>query len=75
MGVVAIVFGVGWIISASSMGAPGIFPLFGLVFIGMAIFGIVSSGAKAKGHARAKADFDRGRAELVAELRAAKPGS
>ncbi len=39
-GVVAIVaglFGVVWLLSASSMGAPGVFPLFGLIFVGIAI--------------------------------------
>lgn len=72
MGVVVIVFGVFWMIASSSMGAPGIFPLFGLVFIGIAIFGIMSGNVKAGRHAQAKAEFDRRRAELEAELEAAK---
>lgn len=35
--VFAAVFGLIWIGVASSIGAPGIFPLFGLVFIGIAV--------------------------------------
>ena len=31
------IFGVIWIIAAVSMGAPAFFPLFGLIFVGMAI--------------------------------------
>jgi len=31
--VVAILFGIFWTVSASSMGAPGFFPLFGVLFI------------------------------------------
>ena len=37
------VFGVIWTVSASSMGAPPAFALFGLVFIGLAIAGAVYS--------------------------------
>lgn len=37
--VVAVVFGIFWTWMAASMGAPGIFPLFGVVFI---ITGIIS---------------------------------
>lgn len=36
-GVAAAVFGVMWIITASSMGAPGFIVLFGVVFVGVAI--------------------------------------
>lgn len=35
--VAAVVFGIFWTIMASGMGAPAIFPLFGLVFIGLGI--------------------------------------
>ena len=37
MGVVVAVFGIFWTIMAVSMGAPIIFPLFGLVFIALAV--------------------------------------
>ncbi|CAN5206797.1 hypothetical protein BH23VER1_BH23VER1_30320 [soil metagenome] len=49
-GALAIVFGIVWMAVASSMGAPGIFPLFGLVFIAVAVFGMVSSTRKAGAH-------------------------
>lgn len=35
--VAAVIFGIFWTIMASSMGAPAIFPLFGVVFIGLGI--------------------------------------
>ncbi len=31
--VIAVIFGVFWTIAAASMGAPGIFPLFGVLFV------------------------------------------
>lgn len=40
-GIVAAVFGVGWTIFALSMGAPPLFALFGVVFIVVAIVGVV----------------------------------
>ena len=40
-GIVVAVFGVIWTVGAMSMGAPPIFALFGLVFVGMAIAGVV----------------------------------
>jgi len=40
-GVVAAVFGVIWTVGAMSMGAPPFFALFGLLFVGMAIAGVV----------------------------------
>lgn len=40
-GVIVAVFGVFWIIGATSMGAPFIFPVFGVIFILCAIGGVV----------------------------------
>lgn len=40
-GIVAAVFGVFWTISAASMGAPGIFVLFGIVFVLAGIAGAI----------------------------------
>ncbi len=39
-GIVMVGFGIFWTISAASIGAPGFFPLFGVIFI---IFGAVTS--------------------------------
>ena len=33
MAVVAVIFGIFWTVSAASMGAPGFFPVFGVLFI------------------------------------------
>ena len=41
VGVVAVLFGFFWIIAAASSGAPGIFVLFGVIFIFIAIAGII----------------------------------
>ncbi|MEM1085538.1 MAG: hypothetical protein AAGI48_15615 [Verrucomicrobiota bacterium] len=71
-GVIAIVFGVFWMGTTSSMGAPGIFPLFGLVFIAFAIFGMVSGGSKASGYRNAKSRMDSKRGDLLRRLEAAK---
>ncbi|MES2440706.1 MAG: hypothetical protein V4584_16690 [Verrucomicrobiota bacterium] len=46
-GIVAIVFGIFWMGATASMHVPGFFPLFGLLFIGFAIFNMVSGTAKA----------------------------
>ena len=40
-GIVVAVFGVIWTVGAMSIGAPPIFALFGLLFVGMAIAGVV----------------------------------
>ena len=40
-GIVVAVFGVVWTVGAMSMGAPPFFALFGLLFVGMAIAGVV----------------------------------
>lgn len=38
--IIAVIFGIFWTITAASMGAPSLFPLFGILFI---IMGIVSA--------------------------------
>lgn len=40
-GIIAVIFGVFWTITAASMGAPTLFPLFGLLFIAAAIANII----------------------------------
>ena len=71
-GLIAIVFGVFWMGATSSMGAPGIFPLFGLVFIGLAIFGIVSSTAKANNLRSGESSYQAKRSQLLSALERAK---
>ena len=55
--VFAAIFGVIWMAAAAGMGAPPIFPLFGLVFIGMAVAGAVYNFKNATGKNRYSA-FD-----------------
>ena len=50
--VAAAVFGVIWIIAAVQMGAPGIFPLFGLVFLVVAVGQAIYHFRNAKGKNR-----------------------
>lgn len=73
-GVVAVVFGIIWMIGASSMGAPGIFPLFGLVFIGVAVVGMVRGAGKAQEYQSGKQMLDQKRQKLVRQIEEAKRG-
>ena len=56
-GIIAIVFGIFWISMTSKMGAPGIFPLFGLVFIGIAVVSIASGASKSQTYSSAKQKY------------------
>jgi len=74
-GVFAVVAGIIWMVAASSMGAPGVFPLFGLVFIAIAVVGMVRGAGKAGGYSTAKSVHDQERRKLLGEIEAAKRGS
>lgn len=50
--VIAVVFGIFWTITAASMGAPGFFPLFGVLFIIMGIAQAVYNFKNATGKKR-----------------------
>jgi len=67
-GMVAIVFGIFWVGMASSMGAPSFFPLFGLVFIGFAIFSMVNGTAKAGAYQNHRSDYESQRQELITRI-------
>lgn len=67
-GVFAIVFGIVWVIGAASMGAPGIFPLFGLVFIGIAIFQMMANSNTIDSYQSAKSRYLSERSRLLSEL-------
>jgi hypothetical protein len=71
-GVLAIGFGIFWISTASSMGAPGIFPLFGLVFIGFVLFGIISSLSKSQGLRSSEEQYRTRRVRMLAEIERVK---
>jgi DNA-directed RNA polymerase subunit RPC12/RpoP len=71
-GIIAACFGVFWTIMASSMGAPSFFPLFGLVIIGLAVYGIFSGSEKAAKLKVRRAEYESRRAELQSELSRAR---
>ena len=71
-GVIAVVFGIFWIGAAASMGAPFPFPLFGLIFIGAAIFGMINGTTKASGYQDAESAFSRRRDELIRRIEDAR---
>ena len=47
-GIIVSVFGIGWTIVASTMGAPIFFPIFGICFVAMGIASTVYSFKNAK---------------------------
>lgn len=67
-GIAVIGFGILWIIFASSMGAPSIFPLFGLLFIGFAVFSMVSGATKASAFQSGRQHYDAERRNLISRL-------
>ena len=73
-GVVAVVFGIIWMGAAGSMGAPLPFVLFGVVFVGFAIFNAVRGFSKASAHDSAEAYHQSRRAELMRRIEAARRG-
>ncbi|MES2659955.1 MAG: hypothetical protein V4689_15145 [Verrucomicrobiota bacterium] len=64
-GMVMVGFGIFWIGMTSSHSAPGIFPLFGLVFIGFAIFNMVNGTAKAGAYKNHRSDYENQRQQLI----------
>lgn len=71
-GGIAVVFGVIWMGFAGSMGAPTPFVLFGLVFIGVALFGMISGSTKATNYQNARVRMEERRRKLAAEIEKAK---
>lgn len=61
-------FGLAWTAGAASMGAPAIFPLFGLVFIFLGVGTCVSSFNKAGQYESAKTRYENRRAELLSRV-------
>jgi len=55
--VIAVLFGIFWTITAASMGAPGFFPIFGVLFIIMGIVQVVYNLKNATGKNR-YSEFD-----------------
>jgi hypothetical protein len=62
---IAAVFGIFWTVAASSMGAPGFFPLFGVVFVVVAVAGGIYGFTKAGEYEQAERDYQSRRAALL----------
>ncbi|MGB6223120.1 MAG: hypothetical protein WBG04_18975 [Haloferula sp.] len=71
-GVGAIIFAVIWMSLAGSMGAPTPFVMFGLLFIGIAIFGMAKSSSKAGAYQNGLSKMNERRAKLIREIEEAK---
>ena len=71
-GVIAIVGGIVWMSFAAGMGAPFPFPLFGLLFIGFAIFGMINGSSKASGYRDAESSFNERRNDLIRRIEEAR---
>jgi hypothetical protein len=67
-GMVMIAFGIFWTGMAASHGAPAFFPLFGIGFIGFAIFNMVKGTAKADTFKSERGDFETRRRQLIARI-------
>ena len=67
-GILAIVIGVAWMIFTGATPAPAIFPLFGLVFIGGGIFGMISGNRKASEFERLRSRYQMKRGQLISQI-------
>jgi hypothetical protein len=65
-------FGIFWISMAGNIGAPVPFILFGMIFIGVAVFSAINGASKATAHSTAERDYLGRRRRLLAELRQAE---
>jgi hypothetical protein len=61
-------FGFFWMTGASNAGAPGIFPLFGLLFIVVAIAMPIYYGYKYSAYTQAYEAYQRRRADVLSKL-------
>jgi hypothetical protein len=64
-GMIMIVFGIFWMSMATSIGAPSFFPLFGLLFIGLAVFSMINGTTKAGAYKSGRDDYEARRRQLV----------
>ena len=71
-GLIAAIVGIVWMVFASSIGAPGPFMLFGVVFIVVALVGAVNGMGKASRHQSADAEYQARRRSLLSRLREAE---
>lgn len=67
-GVIAIIVGIAWMGFTSSMSNAGIFPLFGLVFIIVAVIGMINGSNKSRLYQSSKQQYQRQRRQLEKRL-------
>lgn len=67
-----VVFGLFWTITAAGMGAPGFFPLLGLVLIGFGVAGGWAAPQKSKAFQARKERYEANRVKVLNELRSRK---
>jgi hypothetical protein len=67
-GILAIGFGILWLVLAISMGAPGIFPLFGIVFVAFAVFNVIRGTTKGKAYQSHQHHYEVQRQQLVQRI-------
>lgn len=67
-GMLAIAMGVVWMIFTGASPAPAIFPMFGLVFIGGGIFGIISGNGKASEFESLRSRYQMKRGHLISQI-------
>lgn len=68
VGALSGVVAVFWIVTAMRIGAPFVFPLFGVAFLGLIAFKVASMMRAATRYQHARGDFERRRRELVQQL-------
>jgi len=71
-GIIGVVGGLAWMGFASSMRAPAAFILFGLLFVGLAAFGMISEMAKASAYRNAELSFQNRRNALLNRIEEAR---
>jgi hypothetical protein len=73
-GVIMTMIGIFWMVATSSMGAPGFFPLFGLIFIAVAVIGMVTGATKSQAYETARDTMNLRRSQLLKKLEEARRG-
>lgn len=68
--IIMAVFGIFWTTSAAAAGAPGVFPLFGLIFVLLAIGIGIGGCVKAVNYSEAESEYQRERSGLLSRLQA-----
>lgn len=68
-GGVAVLFLIFWINKSSEMGAPSVFPLFGIAMLAAVVFGILRTLGKSNAYAEAERKHMQKRRQLLAQLR------